>query len=67
VRCKFFPAEIYNFFYFRVFEAPLSERLVSMPKPKILHFKGGVRHHYRTYSEADVPGSARVASSASQQ
>jgi hypothetical protein len=49
VRVKFFPAEIYNFFYFDVLEAPLSDRPAAMPKPKVLHFKGGSRHHYQTW------------------
>ena len=61
LRCKFFPAEIYNFFYFKVLEPPVSERLVSMPRPKILHFKGGSRHHYPTYRDTG----ARVKSASS--
>jgi len=54
LRCKFFPAEIYNFYYFKVLESPPPKRLVSMPKPKILHFKGGARHHYQTYGARPV-------------
>jgi hypothetical protein len=52
LRCKFFPAEIYNFFYFNVVEAPPSGHRVCMPRPKILHFKGGSRHHYQTWVQS---------------
>lgn len=59
IRLKFFPAEIYNFFYFRLLETSASERSLYMPKPKVLHFKGGTRQHYQTYCEVGIEAKSR--------